>query len=418
MSDKICFGHRFFLLDVCRRTYILEFTMAFFKHQIDNMKMLRPHAKWGILYPWEKLGRKEAHQMNYIAFDCHKRYTFASVENESGKVLQESRIEHQRGAITEFLKQCQPGSPVAIETVGNWYWIVDEVEAAGMSPRLVHARKAKLMLAMVNKTDKLDCHGLNRLQRIGTLPSVWIPPGELRDMRDLPRTRMVLSRQRTRLKNRIHATLAKYGLSVEGVSDAFGKRGREQIQQKLVYTPPHTRFGIEQLFAQLELIEQQIELFENRMRNIFTSCRELELLQTLPGVGFILATVILLEIGDIDRFPSAPQLAAYVGTTPRVYSSGDKTRYGKVRPDVNRYLKWAYIEAGNAVCRTQRFHLYAHTTQLYMRIRQRKGHQKAVGAVARHLAEATYWILKKGEPYQDPSQKQGFVHGGVSAVVR
>jgi transposase len=168
--------------------------------------------------------------MQYIAFDCHKRYTFASVEDERGKLLRESRIEHRKGAFAEFLRHCEPGSSVAIETVGNWYWIVDEVEAAGMWPQLVHARKAKLMLAMVNKTDRLDCHGLNRLQRTGTLPSVWIPPGEIRDMRDLPRTRMVLSRQRTRLKNRIHAALAKYGLSIDGTSDAFVKRGREEMQ--------------------------------------------------------------------------------------------------------------------------------------------------------------------------------------------
>jgi transposase len=364
------------------------------------------------------LGRKEAQHMNYISFDCHKRYTFASVEDERGKVLLESRIEHRKGAFAEFLAQCKPGSPVAIETVGNWYWIVDEVEAAGMLPKLVHARKAKLMLAMVNKTDKLDCHGLNRLQRTGTLPAVWIPPGEIRDMRDLPRTRMVLSRQRTRLKNRIHATLAKYGVSIDGVSDVFGKRGREQIQRKLVLLPAHTRFGLEQLLSQLDMIEQQIECFETRMRDTFCSCRELELLQTLPGVGFILAMVILVEIGDINRFPSAPQLASYAGATPRVHASGDKTRYGRVRPDVNRYLKWAYVEAGNSVCRTQRFHPYSHVTQLYFRIRQRKGHQRAVGAVARHLAEATYWILKKGEGYREPTLSQGFVHGGVSAVVR
>lgn len=328
--------------------------------------------------------------MQYIAFDCHKRYTFASVEDANGKLLRESRIEHRQGAFAEFLAQCEPGSPVAIETVGNWYWIVDEVEAAGMWPQLVHARKTKLMLAMVNKTDRLDCHGLNRLQRTSTLPPVWIPPGEIRDMRDLPRTRMVLSRQRTRLKNRIHAALAKYGLSIDGASDAFGKRGREEMQQKLVLLPPHTRFGLEQLLSQLAVVEHQIDCFENRMRDAFASCRELELLQTIPGVGFILALVILVEIGDINRFPSAPQLASYAGATPRVHASGDKTRYGRVRPDVNRYLKWAYVEAGNAVCRAQRFHPYSHATELYFRIRQRRGHQKAFGAVARHLAEATY----------------------------
>jgi transposase len=202
------------------------------------------------------------------------------------------------------------------------------------------------------------------------------------------------------------------------VSDAFGKRGREQIQQKLVLFPSHTRFGLEQLLSQLDMIEQQIERFESRMRDAFGSCRELELVQTMPGVGFILAVVILVEIGDINRFPSAPHLASYAGATPRVHASGDKTRYERVRPDVNRYLKWAYIEAGNAVCRYQRFHTYSHATQLYLRIRQRKGHRKAVCAVARHLAEARYWILKKGETYREPTRSQGFVHGGVSAVVR
>ena len=99
--------------------------------------------------------------MQYIAFDSHKRYTFASVERPKGERLREARIDHERGAIHQFLCQWEPGSPVAVETVGNWYWIVDEIEAAGMVPRLVHSRKAKLMLAMVNKTDKLDCRGFN-----------------------------------------------------------------------------------------------------------------------------------------------------------------------------------------------------------------------------------------------------------------
>jgi len=73
----------------------------------------------------------------------------------------------------------------------------DEVEEAGCFPQLVHAHKAKLMLGQVSKTDRLDARGLIRLQRTGTLPTVWIPSRELRDLRDLPRTRMLLVRQRT-----------------------------------------------------------------------------------------------------------------------------------------------------------------------------------------------------------------------------
>lgn len=108
--------------------------------------------------------------MEYIAFDSHKRYTLASVETQTGGQLYEARVEHDRGSVKQFLSRFDPGSPVAVETVGNWYWIVDEIEEAGMVPQLVHARKAKLMLAMVNKTDKLDARGLNRLRGGGHRP--------------------------------------------------------------------------------------------------------------------------------------------------------------------------------------------------------------------------------------------------------
>jgi hypothetical protein len=77
--------------------------------------------------------------MQYIAFDSHKHYTLARVENADGHKVYEARIAHERGALKGFLAACEPGSPVAVETVGNWYWIVDEIEAAGCAPKLVHA---------------------------------------------------------------------------------------------------------------------------------------------------------------------------------------------------------------------------------------------------------------------------------------
>lgn len=161
--------------------------------------------------------------MEYVAFDAHQHYTVASVATADGQLVREARVEHEPGALRGFLDRCEPGSPVAVETTGNWYWIVDEIEAAGCVPKLVHARKAKLMLGMINKTDTLDARGLNRRQRTGTLPTVWIPPGPLRDQRDLPRTRLVLIRQRTQLKNRIHATLAKYGSGAQGSAIFLGR---------------------------------------------------------------------------------------------------------------------------------------------------------------------------------------------------
>lgn len=340
--------------------------------------------------------------MQYIAFDSHKHYTQARVENTAGNLIREARITHERGAMREFLTQCEPGSSVAVETVGNWYWIVDEIEAAGCVPKLVHAHKAKLMMGMINKTDKLDAQGLNRLQRAGTLPEVWIPRGALRDQRELPRTRMVLVQQRTRLKNRIHATLTKYALVLPNVSDLFGQRGRLWLHEQLQALPPHTAYTLAGLLDTLELLSQQINHVEQRMHEAFHRAREVDLLMTLPGVGFILSVVITSEIGDVRRLKGADHLASYAGTTPRVHASGGKTRYGPLRPDVNRYLKWAFVEAANASCRVRRGHPQRHVSHLYERLARPKGHQKAIGAVARHLAEAAYWMLSKGEPYREP----------------
>ena len=188
-----------------------------------------------------------------------------------------------------------------METIGNWYWIVDEIEAAGCVPKLVHARKAKLMMGEINKTDKLDARGLNRLQRAGTLPTVWIPPGELRDQRDLPRTRMVLVRQRTQLKNRIHATLAKYALHDLEVTDLFGVRGRALLRQRLDLLPPHTAYATQQLLEQVESLDRQVRGFEQRIQATFKPTPVIQLLLTLPGVGLTLAVVIALEVGDVTR---------------------------------------------------------------------------------------------------------------------
>jgi len=345
--------------------------------------------------------------MDIISLDSHKRYSQICIQNQNGRYLCEQRINHDRGAIRRFLSDWTTGSDVAVETIGNWYWIVDEIEQAGMKPKLVHAHKAKLMLGSVNKTDKLDARGLNKLQFTGTLPTVWIAPGEVRDNRELPRTRMVFANYRTRLKNRIHSVIDKYGLHTDfsGISDIFGSRGREQIKLTVKKFPPQTAYTFRCLLRELDTIEEQIKRIEMRMKKVFSETEEVKRLKTLPGIGFILAVVIANEIGDISRFSSPLKLASYAGTVPRVHSSGGYTRYGKLRNDVNHYLKWAYSEAGNSTAVNCRRLPNRHTSKLYMRIRERKGHAKAVGAVGRHLAEASFWVLTRNEDYKEPKSR-------------
>src|SRR6266852_2509698 len=238
----------------------------------------------------------------YIAFDSHKRYSLVEREDvATGKIVQQVRLTHAPGAVRRYLAQCAPGTAVALEATGNWYWIVEEIEQAGLQPRLVHPRKAKLMMGLINKTDKLDVHGLNRLQRNGTLPTVWIPPGPLRELRELTRTRVVLVAQRTRWKNRITATLAKWGLPASEYSDAYGKSARKELQERMEQLPEQTRWATQQMLMQLDSLSEQIRQFEKRLEELVEVTPEMQWLETLPGVGVILSATIALEIGEIGR---------------------------------------------------------------------------------------------------------------------
>src|ERR1700752_4705162 len=179
---------------------------------------------------------------------------------------------------------------------------------------------------LTNKTDKLDARGLAILLRNGTLPEVWIPPSELRDQRELLRLRIFLVRMRTRVKNRVQATLARHNVQVAG-ADLFGVAARSELGRRLPDLPAHCREAIEQELAMVDFLKIQIESAEQRLKAIMKGSVEADLLKTLPCVGTILSMVLMLEIGRVDRFPTAAHLASYAGLVPRVHSSGGHTRY-------------------------------------------------------------------------------------------
>ena len=175
-----------------------------------------------------------------VGCDAHKHYSQLELQDASGQVLNRVRIDHSPEAISSFFARLPGGTHVALESVGNWYRIADEIEAAGCLPLLTNAAKAKLMMGHVNKTDKLDANGLATLLRVGSLPTVWLPPAVLRDQRELPRTRMALTALRTSIKNRIHSLLAKYNLCPEDGSQLFSKKGRSWLESSLSHLPPET----------------------------------------------------------------------------------------------------------------------------------------------------------------------------------
>jgi len=341
----------------------------------------------------------------FIGCDAHKKYSVFVAVNERGEASQAVRVGHERQLYRNFLKQLPTGSQIALEAGGHYYWMVDEMQSAGHRPRLVHPLEAKKRMGKTGKkTDKVDATGLGILLRNGTLPEVWIPPAELRDQRELLRLRMFLVQQRTRFKNRIQGALARYNIQLP-VRDVFTVEGRRQLGMHLRELPPHTRQSVELELTTLDFVDMQIEQAEKQLQTILQVSTEADLLKTLPYVGRILSMVMALEIGRVERFPSAAHLASYAGLVPRVHSSGGHTRLGKICAEINQYLKWAFIEAANLIVIHQKHLPGRHVVRLYQRVKCKSNHQKAVVALARHLAESAYWILAKQEVYREPSPK-------------
>ena len=175
------------------------------------------------------------------------------------------------------------------------------------------------------------------------------------------------------------------------------------MEEVLLKLPPHTQQALGLILDELDHVTDNLQVIEGQMIEVFAPCAQTELLKTLPGVAEILAVVIWTEIGAIERFSRAEQFASYCGLVARENSSGGKIRFGAVRRDVNVYLKWAFVEAANSALLNAERCGYNHISRLYQRIKPRRGHGKAKVAVARHLSEASFWMLTKGEPYREPT---------------
>jgi transposase len=241
--------------------------------------------------------------------------------------------------------------------------------------------------------------------RNDSLPEVWIPPASLLDLRDLMRTRLSMRQQGSELKCRILAACRRYGVRryKEDGKDLFAESRRPKLAVTIARLPQECRIATSEEWALLTQLEEHIEALEQRIRQRIASLGWVRLLKTLPAVGTILGSTIYLEIGEVSRFPDPAHLASYAGLVPTVHASGGKCWQGPTPRSANHFLKWAFVEAANLICARQKTWADKHVVQLYQRLRATKCHGKAVTAVARHLAESSWWILSKKQPYREPA---------------
>jgi transposase len=297
-------------------------------------------------------------------------------------------------------------------------------------PRQRWAQLTQSVLLVVpgRKTDVSDAAWLCQLLEAGLLRASFVPPKPIRQLRNLTRYRKTQIKERQREANRLHKALEDTGIKLDCVAtDILGKSGRAMLDALVQGTTDpevladlargrlrakipalrealegrfdhlhavwigailnHIDFLDEQIAGLTETIEEQIAPFE----------RAVELPCTIPGVQRRTAEAIIAEIGvDMSVFPDAKHLASWAGQCPGNHQSAGKRRSGKSRKG-SKWLDWALEEAALAATRTKDTYLAAQ----YARLRPRRGHKKALGAVKHSIICACWHMLTTGELYND-----------------
>lgn len=343
----------------------------------------------------------------YIGMDVHKKYTVAVAMNEQGQVLGKERIAH--GASIRavpwkaYLGQFEGPVHVALEATDLSYPIYEAIEPYSETVSMAHPLKTRLIAEQRVKTDVIDGRSLAHLLRTDFLPKAYIPSREIRDQRELLRSRVALVHWQTNVKNRVHAVLRRCGEFYEG-TDLFGKAGREYLNQLNLVEP--YRSEIEQLLRILASVQSEVKRVAQAIVEDVEVVPEAMRLTGIPGIGPYMAALIYWEIGDIERFGSPSKLVGYCGLGPRVYSSGGRTFHGPITRQGNRYLRWAFVTASQHYYQGRRGPL----GEFFQRIAKKHGTKAARVALARKLATITWHMLKKREPFNEA--KIGVDQGG------
>ena len=281
----------------------------------------------------------------------------------------------------------------AIESVEHYGWYANILSECGVGEvKLANPHKLRLIAENPMKNDKKDAEIIAQYLRSGTLPESYLAPKEIRDLRELVRTRMYLARNRTSAKIRIRNALSKHGLSCSCRAIDGGK-AREWLK-----TTPLLRdyaLEVESLLNFISAIDSEILMFENEMKNRAKQYPEVKILKTIPGIADIRALIIMAEVGDFSRFPNPDKLAAFAGLVPRSYSSGGKERFGRITKRGSSLLRHAMVQAAQ-----QAHPKWGDLYTFYESVKERTHTGAAKVALARKMLGICWHLVRKNESFK------------------
>ena len=327
-------------------------------------------------------------QRHYVGIDLHRRRSVIVRMDADGRVLGEARIDNDPMALAAEVAKAGEGAEVAVEATVGWYWAVDVLDELGVRVHLAHPQGIKAFDNRRVKNDRLDARLLADLLRMHCLPEAWIPPREIRELRELVRYRHKLVDDRSGLKAQVHAVLAKEGIRFP-ISHIWGPVGSRFLDAADL--PDAYYLRVASLRDLVEVYDREVRVLDRLIARRLDGHAGYRAVQAIPGVGTVLAAVFAAEIGDATRFAGPRQLVSWAGLTPRHRESDTKVHRGHITKQGSALVRWAAVEAAmmpksNAWLKADK-----------LRIAQRRGRKIALVAVARKILTLVYYGLRDGE---------------------
>lgn len=328
----------------------------------------------------------------YMAIDLHSTNNYLAAVSEDGSPVMSKKLRNQPEVIVAALapyKEAVAG--IVVESTYNWYWLVDLLIGEGYRVHLANPTAVKKYSGLKYADDKHDARWLAELLRLGILPEGYIYPKEQRPLRDLLRKRQHLMKLRTSMLLSLQNMMTRnHGIKLGG--GILKRQGNPLVGYAL-----HEDLALAGAVSKqtIDYLSRQIAVVESHILRQLKGQESYRNLTTIPGVGKILAMMIIMETGPIGRFAKVGNYASYCRKVQSRWLSNEKAKGRGNRKNGNRYLAWAFSEAAE--------HARVHDPQsraFYDRKVRQKNKMVAHNALAHKLARAAYYILRDGVPFE------------------
>ena len=337
---------------------------------------------------------------DYIGFDIHKKTISFCAKAQDGKILEEATIPARRDTLMAWAKARPRPWMGAMEATLFTGWIYDLLKPVAQELKVAHPPMLKAIAASKKKNDKVDARMIADLLRCNLLPECYMAPSAVRDLRRMLRYRNLVVHQATRMKNRMAGLLMETGTPYNK-ERLHGKAYFSELLRSLQDVPPS-------VVELLKMSRGQLEFFAAIQNRLLKGLRDhpelsdrVKRLQSIRGVGEILALSWALEVGEVERFASIAQAVSYCGLTTAQHNSAGKEQRGPISKQRNKNLQTILIEAAKLAPRYNSPLAMVHEREL-----KRGNRNRATLAVARKLVAYLMAVDKSGKPFEMRESEQ------------